>query len=409
MITAGIVLDQYDDVHCEVLKRKFQEPGNVPDMFKTASVDDPAQLPDECFALILKDGGQRLRKYAMHTPDTCAKSAFYFMECGGKLPPEAQKTAAFHLAEGLAFNGMQPPDDMLKLANAAAVEYREAHPPRQVLDANGRVQAKLAQVARPDIDNVVDVTGRHAEPIRLEQVRPKTAADFALVKEGSARYPINTFDRLTKAVDYFAQHEQKFSPEDRMQYCVKVAAKINELGLELPPHISKYAKAVRDNYTIAVAIEKRAEAIPAYDDLQATLEKIAREVTAMPDYFVVAVLEEFDKLAGLERHWDLPNGVPNPVLSVFREKTAESDDDFVWDHGNERLTGTTLNHFARDGGARDVLLGVMGRDQVDEFISNPIPIFNSLPDPHKIQIARIANDNSDGHDPAHTMSQATTG
>lgn len=409
MITAGIVLDQYDDAHCEVLTRVFREPGNVPDMFKTASVDDPAQLPDECFALILADSGQRLRKYATHTPDVCAKSAFYFMECGGKLPPEAQKTAAFHLVESLAANGTQPPDAMLKLANAAVVEYRNHNKPAQVLDTAGKLQAKLAQVSRPEISNVVDVTGRRAEPIQMEQARPTASADYALVKEGQARYPINTFDRLTRAVDYFAEHEERFHPEDRMQYCVKVAAKINELGLKLPPHISKYASAVRNNYAVAIAISQRAEAVPKYDDLQATLEGIAKEASVMPDEFLVAVFEEFDKLAGLDRHWDLPNGVPNPVLSVFREKVAKSDDDFTWDFANERLTGTTLNHFAREGSARDVLLGVMSREQVDEFITNPIPIFESLPDPHKLQIARIANDNSDGHDPAHTMSQATTG
>jgi hypothetical protein len=409
MITAGIILDQYDDAHCEVLKRKFQTPDNMPDMFKTASAGDPAQLPDECFALILMDSGQRMRKYAMHTPDACAKSAFYFMECGGKLPKEAQKTAAFHLVEGLALNGFQPPDEMLKLANDAVLEYRAGHQPAQVLDASGRLQAGLAKIARPELSNIVDITSCHAEPIQMHQVRPTASHDYALVKEGQAMYPINTFDRLTRAVDYYAKHETAFSPEDRMQFCVKVAAKINELGLELPPHISKYASAIRDNYAVAVAIERRAEAIPEYDKHQATLSYIAKEATAMPDEFLVAVFEEFDKLAGLDECWDRANGVPNPVLSVFREKIAESDDDYTWDHGNDRVTGATLNHFAREGNARDVLLGVLSRDQVDEFIGNPVQIFESLPDPHKIQIGRIANDNSEGHDPAHTMSQATRG
>jgi len=409
MITAGIVLDQYDDVHCEVLKRTFQEPGNVPDMFKTASTDDPANLPDECFALILMDRGQRMRKYAMHTPDTCAKSTFYFMECGGKLPPEAQKTAAFHLAESLALNGMQPPDAILKLANAAVLEWRASNRPAQVLDAAGRVQSQLAKVARPELSNVVDITGLHAEPIQMEQVRPSSVADFALVKEGQAKYPINTFDRLTRAVDYFGRHEMEFNPEDRMQYCTKVAAKINEIGLEVPAHIRKYANAIRDNYAVAIAISRRAEAIPAYSDHQATLVGIAKEASAMPGEFLVAVFEEFDKMAGIDDSWDLPNGVPNPVLSVYREKKAESGDDYIWDHGNDRLTGLALNRFSAEGDARKMLSDLLSVDQVDEFVKNPIPIFESLPDPQKIQIARIVTDNSDGNDPSHTMSQATIG
>ena len=57
MLTSGVILDQYDDPNQVVLLQYFPSQERIPDMLKCAgAAPDPARLPDEAFALIIKDG-----------------------------------------------------------------------------------------------------------------------------------------------------------------------------------------------------------------------------------------------------------------------------------------------------------------------------------------------------------------
>lgn len=406
MITAGVILDPQDDPHGLVLREAFGSPRSYPQFFqKTAAAEDVSQLPDEAFALILTDQGRRLRKYAMHSPEACQKSATYFMLCGARLPEEAQKVAAYNLAQTLFHYDIRPPVQMLKLAQAAMNDRMG----RTVEPATTR-QAIQNRTKTAQVGNEADTTHRFPAPILLEQQRPTSAKDFALVKEGQGMYPINTLDRLTNAVEYFEKNSHRFDPMDRRQYCVKVASRIVELGLPMPKSISKYAHLKVDPAQVSVALTKRAEALPHGDPHLPALDALAKEAAAALRYpeTLMRLFAQFDKTAGLDRFWDVPfGGIPNPVFSVCREKTAaeEVHDDMLWEEGNDRLSGRELRGFLRGGKARWMLEEIMDVRQVDEFMKNPWEIFQSLPVPQKVQIARMAADNSDGRDLPHTRQQ----
>jgi hypothetical protein len=115
---AGFVVDQYDDVRGEVLKNRFPTPETLPDFVKTAhrlTGDESSNMPDDAFALVLFDGGNKMKKFAMVDKGNTALSVVYLLEQGHLLPPEAIKTAAANLISACEHYGLAVPP-MLKVA-----------------------------------------------------------------------------------------------------------------------------------------------------------------------------------------------------------------------------------------------------------------------------------------------------
>jgi hypothetical protein len=97
---AGYVVDQYDDVRGEILSTRFPTTAVLPEVIKTAhrlSGDEHSNMPDDAFALVLFDQGNKMKKFAMVDRGNTALSVVYLLEQGYLLPPEAVKTAAVNL------------------------------------------------------------------------------------------------------------------------------------------------------------------------------------------------------------------------------------------------------------------------------------------------------------------------
>jgi hypothetical protein len=119
MDTSGLVLDVYDDSRGEVLLSLFPDQAALPAQVKTAealSPDDRDRLPDDAFALVLINGDQKLRKFACYDAGNTLLSAAYLLKTGSRLPPEAQKLAASNLCEAHRWYGLEPPDELEKIA-----------------------------------------------------------------------------------------------------------------------------------------------------------------------------------------------------------------------------------------------------------------------------------------------------
>lgn len=112
---SGVVLDYYDD-RGATLKAKFPAAENLPEVIKTASIQNVESLPDESFALLAVDEGRFLRKFACSDAGTTAMSVIYFMEHGDKLTKEAQTVAATNLVAACMEHGLLPPKALTKLA-----------------------------------------------------------------------------------------------------------------------------------------------------------------------------------------------------------------------------------------------------------------------------------------------------
>jgi len=117
---AGLVLDVYDDPKGEVLRGIFPTEESLPALIKEASHITPelhAQLPDDAFALVLQNNGETtLRKYACVDGGNTALNVEYFIKTAHKLPTEAQKVAAQNLIVACGWYGLEPPEELQKIA-----------------------------------------------------------------------------------------------------------------------------------------------------------------------------------------------------------------------------------------------------------------------------------------------------
>ena len=116
---SGLVLDVYDDAEGEVLKSLFERMDDVPDLIKEAhwiTSEERSQLPDDVFSLVLHDGDTQLRKFACTDPGNTALSVEYFLKTAHKLPEEAQRVGAENLITACGWYGIDPPEELQKIA-----------------------------------------------------------------------------------------------------------------------------------------------------------------------------------------------------------------------------------------------------------------------------------------------------
>jgi len=116
---SGLVLDVYDDPSGEVLRGIFPTYESVPELVKQAhplSAEERNQLPDDLFALVLVDEDTVLRKLACADAGNTALSVEYFLKTAHKLPEEAQQRAAENLVKACSWYGIEPPEQLQKIA-----------------------------------------------------------------------------------------------------------------------------------------------------------------------------------------------------------------------------------------------------------------------------------------------------
>jgi len=450
---AGVTLDWYDD-ELATLKAKFPAADQLPDIIKEANVKPSDRVANEEFALVALDEGNVLRKYACHDPGTTAMSVIYFMEHGDKLPEGAQKMAAANLVEACQKFGLAAPKAMEKLAglgsavlkgtgigagigglglgglvaarapegkrlerglkaglvgagvgagaglmgSAAGHLTKEIMSGGKQLDVLSRMKGLtpgspqyLAELQQLGIKlasrDAIDITGQSPKP-KVKLAWPDNDADYAVVlQDGSRHYPIDTWDRVKLAEDYYQENRLRMEPRVRRQYAVKLAAKAIHLGYPLDYEIfEKGACTYAKPGQMKAALEMRKVACAPGEEREWLDELFEKRAHLEPGTYA-ACLHRFDVEKGLDRGWD--RVVLDPWESTFGiNKTAE----VVWEQGADRVTDDQLQNLAQN--QHSGLQEMFREDFTRQFIKDPIGIFNSMPDPQKKIIARMANDQS---------------
>jgi hypothetical protein len=361
----GLILDQYDT-------------GNPREMAKEATIN-PSSLSDNQFALVLLEGGQKFRKYATATKDDTVLSTMYFLSTGGKLPEEAQKVAAINLHQSLLTYGVLPPPELQSLVKESAI-------PKGLVDWSTGRDEKVKESK----GNCVSTEGKKAP----EKVMRKVSSEFAMGK----KYPIDSLDRIAKAVDYFKRYYKNFSPSERREFSTKVAHASEQYGLPLPRIILDYSSTEKCASSLEYAFISRQNLLTPESGDREDLLELAKLSHTMTEEHLVESLERFDTEKNLDRYWDIH--IPNPVLSVY--KFAEEDlTALLFEQGNDRMSKHQLNTFLQKTDSKNILLRKFDSDLVEGMYKDPYDVYSSLPDSHKQIIARLATDNSDGRDLAH--------
>lgn len=410
MRLTGVVIDQYDDPSGYVLKQSIQ-PQQIPYHWKTARVLNPETLLDEEFALVLDTGEGRHRKYATADQVSTEVSTLYFLRCGGKLPYEAQKTAAINLSRALSKWGLSVPFAIEKVAsgrNGGGLE-----------EIVGRAKM-LGKTA-----NAVDVYRQEAPVVVQQRPYPTDPSLYALsmtqeigangqIKTASAKFPIDTMDRVMTAIEYYPRNEDNFTLNERWEYCTKVAHRAALMGIPVNEKMKPYAQMSKKGSARQLKSGlfwrvKHAGVDPKWRRMAEGIWEQSQSGLAGEQ--IVGMLHEFDKMAGLCNLWDKPNCVPNPVRSVYKTAACISEDmgedDILFEGTGTRLSTRKLTEAVMRPDTQKHLYDQFPVELVEGLIKDPAAVFSSLPDPHKIIISRLANSNSDGRDTVGTYGSGT--
>jgi hypothetical protein len=202
------------------------------------------------------------------------------------------------------------------------------------------------------------------------------------------KYPIETADHIKTASDYFDTNFRRMDTNDRAEYASSVRARANELGVKLASsNIINYSN--RGSYspefeqnmllrkiacaTQNVIFNKDGKEIKASE----FIEKLADAHQVMKPEYMVYLVHEFDKAAGLVSSYD--NSIKDAYFTVFGcnsdplylEKIAALKNPH-W------LTDTEVKTFAEKPGAKDAVMVYFGENFAQDFIAQPVDTYKNL-------------------------------
>jgi len=232
---------------------------------------------------------------------------------------------------------------------------------------------------------VVDVTGKKPTP-RVVSTRPTDENLYAVkLADGSLHYPIDTWDRVKTAEQYFQDERVRMDPEIRRQYAVKLARQAYIMGYPLDRDIAELgALSYHNDGHLKHACEMRKAAFPKGSAEHEFLDDLFEKRANVQPRVYAECLKRFDMMNGLDQGWD--HVILDPWASTFGIKTAA----IAWEDGADRVTEEELINLARNGAGH--LHGPFTEYFALEFQKDPVALFNSLPDPQKRILARMAVD-----------------
>lgn len=270
-------------------------------------------------------------------------------------------------------------------------------------DAGGAIGAlgtglAAGRLVRPKTP--IDITGQSA-PTKLASL-PSSLDEYAVVVGGRGFYPIDSWDNIKLASDYWLTNKLQMEPELRHQYATKLASRARSLGYILPAEIQEAGTGTYASPEhLREALDMRKVAFPRRSEERRFLEDLFEKRAEMDPSIYAECLRRFDIEQGLAHGWD--QAVLDPWASTFGKEA----DTVVWAEGLDRVTASELHNLAlnHSGGLREKFTTGF----VDEFEKDPIGFFNALPLPQKKIFARLADDmaHSGGSEGTHITADKT--
>jgi hypothetical protein len=436
MHLAGVILDIYDDANASILVTKLAG-AELPPSLQNMELMDPAdlgRLPDRMFALVAQNAGDTVRKYAMHDAGHLTTSITYFMERSHLLPEQARKTAARNLVGACEWYDIEPPAELSKMAGITSILDAAGHLGNaQSRMASGQQAAKstmdgfrAAQAGfTSDMQKKADLTGTEMMPAGgsltqwphprntakptagsagmkraswehcgdLTQHRPVEKVAMAVTRyamPSQERYPLDSYEHVKQASAYFDEHYAKFDLDDRREYAVNLASRLEELGLPVEGATQKYAG---HEYGPFVDVELAAR-VRNYEGTghehayQVLLEKKA----SVPPSVMVDMLAELDAHSGAYAYYNRSLGFRDPFQATFGK--FAKDEKWSWSEGNDYVNDDMLKNLADKQWMS--VQRAFGEDMRKSFQKDPVGVFSSMPDPQKVVLARLAGDSEQG-------------
>lgn len=369
-----VIWDLYDDPTGSVLRAKIPNPENLPEAIKTAERLTPEaheRLPDHVFALVAQDGEHSMRKFACIDEGNTLLNVIYLIEQHTGMPEPAVKTAAANLRTACGWYNIKPPQQLDKLAACSSKKplLKEKKKEGELVGSHSMPysigsEKRASAVMYP----YVDITGH---PPMGKEEPPKEYGNFCLEKQGEKRFPIDTEGQVKTASAYFVEHWRGFEPFDRHQYCVKLAQRAQELGVDVPEMVQKYGSLGYAPDVEGAVYARTAYCVPGSREHLFVNRLLEKRAELTPEEFAVA-LERFDRDTGIWNDWG--GRVGDPYYSTFGfDKYAG----WSFEEGGRYIDEETLHNVLKE--RRKGITDLFGKEILDGLDKDPIGIFESLP------------------------------
>ena len=355
---ANQIIDVYDDPYGDYL-RKFASEG--PDVY-VMTPEEKARLADDDYALcFITKTAEKLPKFPINTRDNTWLSNKMFPETFSKLSSRAASRAACFIKKACEWHGISP-----------CHEVREC--------AAGRFENNLH--FQSDDERPAALT-KTASPIRMDKI-----ADVNNIAENytHAQYALSTPAHVKIAARYFEEkHEKILDREARHKYATALQLRAEDLGMSpLDGAVAKYAS---DAYSAKLAgnLAARRRLLDGDDGNLRELDKLASAKDKFTPYQFAQILNGIDKKAGLSKYYD--SYIDDPYRSTFSPKVAS--DKVVWMDklGSRKLTESEIVKVVNDSNPK--IAEYFGKKIAADMKTDPVPIFDSLPNDAKEIIANI--------------------
>ena len=316
------------------LKARFPILSKLPPFMANLTAPSP-DLPDDDFALVVKEGGSRARYWPITDKANTWLSALYFDRFHSVLEKSAAVRAAQSLLEACHVFSLLPPASVRGCAHGEIPQRQKRASAQPTLPgglpAGNRVQCLASQ-------------------------------------------------------EKILEHWDRIDPGDRRKIAsllVKLAA-VHVFRVE--EQISAYALPDRDESKIAGAIGIRVQHFDPLNGLkvQQAYTKAASATKEAGVDATIAAFRDLDEHLELTTHWG--RGIPDPVVSVTGHvKKAE----YSWCHGNTHVTQRDLELLPQSAGY-SALEESFGPNLARRLMDRPVATFKTLDEHRKLIVARLA-------------------
>jgi hypothetical protein len=277
-----------------------------------------------------------------------------------------------------------------------AVEPDIVHPPTK------EQTGKLPQAGH--LKPTCDVTNFEA-PVRMHE---KKGSVFAIPSE--EKYPLDTYEEVKTANAWFGRYANHLTPDKRREFATNFMKRASELDIRTDNYdLQRYgSNTMASEAEVKAAFDARRLEVAHNDaalELLGAVEKVARTriwrdadtVVELSPEQICGVVEEFDKVAGLNYRYDV---IPDPYYTVFGlEKSAagkKDNSDPAWSDqiANDYVTSEDLHRLAQIGAFS--VKTTFGGDFQEEFLKDPVGMYESLPRIQKKMLIRMANSTQPG-------------
>ena len=344
-------LDFYDDKGA-LLRDLVDDFTTIPEFVKKAHVMNGEEDSD-LYALVLDNDGSIFKKFPTYDAGNTWISSSYFAENYEKLPEEAQKVAAANLKEAC---------ENFKIPVLSVIEK---------LAGYGKKKSNIVKAKKPK-----------------KKMKKHASDNYAL----NGKYPISTASEINSANRYFETYWNRFPPQDRRDYAVKVASAAAEHGMITGTMIQHYSsETINPSISEHLLMRKNYLATEPgdFEDAIDTLEKVASIASSIEPDVLAQNLMRFDKKNGLDKVWG--RSVVDPYHAVFVKEASFGPEEHTKSVGATSVSASALKNLAKNKG---LLISQFGVEFAEAFQNDPEAIFDSMPTPQKKILTNMANDSA---------------